>query len=187
MQQRYYDPICGCFVSTDAVTAYEKPVTNFNRYAYAFNNPYRFTDPDGRDSVGEMIDSGAEGCGVVSCAGWAALKAGWSVFGAEGVSQVYDKGAGASTGDKVMAGIEVATLGQGGKVGAGMRAVTAAEKWLSPVARVSRQIKKEFGAIGSAAKNGSGTVFKLADGKVTVRVMESGGGALELYSSWCRG
>ena len=51
MQQRYYDPQCGCFLSVDPVTAYEKPMTNFNRYAYANNNPYRFTDPDGRNAV----------------------------------------------------------------------------------------------------------------------------------------
>lgn len=30
------------------MTAYAKPGTNFNRYWYANNNPYRFTDPDGR-------------------------------------------------------------------------------------------------------------------------------------------
>lgn len=49
MQQRYYDPACGCFVSTDAVTAYDSgDMRLFNRYAYAFNNPYKFTDPDGR-------------------------------------------------------------------------------------------------------------------------------------------
>jgi RHS repeat-associated protein len=49
MQQRYYDPRTGRFWSTDPVTAYEQPLTNFNRYNYAFNNPYKFTDPDGRD------------------------------------------------------------------------------------------------------------------------------------------
>ncbi len=49
MQQRYYDPTCGCFLSVDPVTAYSsKDWRFFNRYAYAFNNPYRFTDPDGR-------------------------------------------------------------------------------------------------------------------------------------------
>ncbi|MDH5824653.1 RHS repeat-associated core domain-containing protein [Luteimonas sp. RD2P54] len=51
MQQRYYDPGIGRFLSVDPVTAYEKPMTNFNRYAYAFNSPYNFTDPDGRDGV----------------------------------------------------------------------------------------------------------------------------------------
>lgn len=49
MQQRYYDPSVGRFLSTDPVTAYEKPTINFNRYVYALNNPYRFTDPDGRE------------------------------------------------------------------------------------------------------------------------------------------
>src|SRR5690606_11008555 len=29
-------------------TAFAVPGVNFNRYAYAANNPYRFTDPDGR-------------------------------------------------------------------------------------------------------------------------------------------
>lgn len=48
MQQRYYDPGIGRFLSVDPVTPYEKPLTNFNRYVYALNNPYKFTDPDGR-------------------------------------------------------------------------------------------------------------------------------------------
>ncbi|MEL1264789.1 RHS repeat-associated core domain-containing protein [Pseudoxanthomonas putridarboris] len=48
MQQRYYDPICGCFLSVDPVMAYDDPVNYFHRYRYAGNNPYRFTDPDGR-------------------------------------------------------------------------------------------------------------------------------------------
>lgn len=51
MQARYYDPDIGRFLSVDPVTAYEKPMTNFNRYVYALDNPYTFTDPDGRDGV----------------------------------------------------------------------------------------------------------------------------------------
>ncbi len=50
MQQRYYDPQIGRFLSVDPVTAYSNPVGAFNRYWYANNNPYRFTDPDGRQS-----------------------------------------------------------------------------------------------------------------------------------------
>jgi RHS repeat-associated protein len=49
MQQRYYDAGIGRFLSVDPVTAYEQPVINFNRYVYALNNPYKFTDPDGRE------------------------------------------------------------------------------------------------------------------------------------------
>jgi RHS repeat-associated protein len=48
MQQRYYDPGIGRFLSVDPVTADGSSGTNFNRYWYANNNPYRFTDPDGR-------------------------------------------------------------------------------------------------------------------------------------------
>jgi RHS repeat-associated protein len=48
MQQRYYDPQIGQFLSVDPVTAYGDPVGSFNRYWYANNNPYKFTDPDGR-------------------------------------------------------------------------------------------------------------------------------------------
>jgi RHS repeat-associated protein len=48
MQQRYYDPLIGRFLSVDPVTAYSMLGANFNRYWYANNNPYKFTDPDGR-------------------------------------------------------------------------------------------------------------------------------------------
>ncbi|WP_421568826.1 RHS repeat domain-containing protein [Stenotrophomonas sp. PD6] len=48
MQQRYYDPQVGRFLSVDPVTAYSNPTGAFNRYWYANNNPYRFKDPDGR-------------------------------------------------------------------------------------------------------------------------------------------
>lgn len=46
--QRYYDPAIGRFLSVDPVTANANTGAGFNRYSYAVNNPYRFTDPDGR-------------------------------------------------------------------------------------------------------------------------------------------
>ncbi len=48
MQQRYYDPEIARFLSVDQVTAYGN-ASNFNRFTYARNNPYKYTDPDGRD------------------------------------------------------------------------------------------------------------------------------------------
>ncbi|MDH5824648.1 RHS repeat-associated core domain-containing protein [Luteimonas sp. RD2P54] len=48
MQQRYYDPMLGVFLSVDPVKAYGSLVSQFHRYRYANNNPYRFTDPNGR-------------------------------------------------------------------------------------------------------------------------------------------
>lgn len=50
MQQRYYDPGIGRFLSRDPVTANANTGANFNAYWYANNNPYTFTDPDGRES-----------------------------------------------------------------------------------------------------------------------------------------
>ncbi|HSX63872.1 MAG TPA: RHS repeat-associated core domain-containing protein [Pseudoxanthomonas sp.] len=74
MQQRYYDPICGCFLSVDPVTAYDTgDWRHFNRYAYAFNNPYRFIDPDGRtaftwEDAGKLIGKRAATAGITSAA-----------------------------------------------------------------------------------------------------------------------
>ncbi|WP_158550653.1 peptidoglycan DD-metalloendopeptidase family protein [Cognatiluteimonas weifangensis] len=51
MQQRYYDPLIGKFLSTDAVSVDSVTGRNFCRYCYATNNPYRFIDPDGRQSA----------------------------------------------------------------------------------------------------------------------------------------
>ncbi|MBB5877737.1 RHS repeat-associated core domain-containing protein [Xanthomonas sp. 3498] len=48
MQQRYYDPDIGRFPSVDPVGPNPNTGVNFNRYKYASNNPFRFTDPDGR-------------------------------------------------------------------------------------------------------------------------------------------
>jgi RHS repeat-associated protein len=48
MQQRYYDPQLGMFLSTDPVQASNDPIVQFHRYRYASGNPYKFTDPDGR-------------------------------------------------------------------------------------------------------------------------------------------
>ena len=50
MQQRYYDPTIGRFVSTDPVQANANTGASFNRFWYANNNPYLFTDPDGRQA-----------------------------------------------------------------------------------------------------------------------------------------
>ncbi|MBC3874907.1 RHS repeat-associated core domain-containing protein [Undibacterium flavidum] len=50
MQQRYYDPVAGRFLSTDPVLTDVNTAASFNRYTYALNNPYKYIDPDGRDA-----------------------------------------------------------------------------------------------------------------------------------------
>jgi uncharacterized protein RhaS with RHS repeats len=56
MQARYYDPVIGRFYSNDPVGALGhitrgNPVHGFNRYTYANNNPYKYTDPNGEFAV----------------------------------------------------------------------------------------------------------------------------------------
>lgn len=50
MQQRYYDPAIGRFLLIDPLTTDSNTGASFNRYWYADNSPYRFVDPDGRQS-----------------------------------------------------------------------------------------------------------------------------------------
>jgi RHS repeat-associated protein len=57
MQQRYYDPTIGRFLSVDPVGPLSDPSNHFGRYHYALNNPYRYTDPDGR-AVDLLVDLG---------------------------------------------------------------------------------------------------------------------------------
>ncbi|ALN65148.1 RHS Repeat family protein [Lysobacter antibioticus] len=51
MQQRYYDPAIGRFLSVDSVQVDSNSGDNFNRYSYVNNNPYKFIDPDGRQEL----------------------------------------------------------------------------------------------------------------------------------------
>ena len=45
MQQRYYDPVAGRFLSIDPVTTDANTGGSFNRYVYANNNPYKIHRP----------------------------------------------------------------------------------------------------------------------------------------------
>lgn len=49
MQQRYYDPIAGRFLSVDPLVTDANTGKGFGLYTYVDNNPYTKVDPDGRD------------------------------------------------------------------------------------------------------------------------------------------
>ena len=73
MQQRYYDPSIGRFLSIDPVGSNPNNPMTFNRYAYANNNPYRYTDPTGEipfdtvfDAVSVVYDIGKIGVGYAT-------------------------------------------------------------------------------------------------------------------------
>jgi RHS repeat-associated protein len=51
MGARYYDPEIGRFLSMDPAAVDPNDPRTWNRYAYANNSPYNFTDPDGRESA----------------------------------------------------------------------------------------------------------------------------------------
>ena len=51
MQQRYYDPVAGRFLSVDPVVTDGNSGSGFNRYAYGNNSPFRYVDPDGRSPL----------------------------------------------------------------------------------------------------------------------------------------
>jgi len=72
MQQRYYDPSLGRFLSVDPVAT--RPIgDNFNRYWYANNNPYTNVDPDGRECNGN-------GCWVTTLEREAAASGNWREY-----------------------------------------------------------------------------------------------------------
>ena len=66
MQQRYYDPIAGRFLSVDPIATDANTGSGFNLYEYANNNPYRYTDPDGLDP---KCSAGMAGCTVTVFSG----------------------------------------------------------------------------------------------------------------------
>jgi len=55
MQQRYYDPVAGRFLSIDPVVRDANTGGSFNRYAYGNNNPYGHIDPDGRQAISPTV------------------------------------------------------------------------------------------------------------------------------------
>ena len=73
MQQRYYDPTIGRFLSVDPVGIRTEQVPSLNRYGYAYNNPLRYTDPTGEipvetiwDALSVVYDVGKIGVGYAT-------------------------------------------------------------------------------------------------------------------------
>ncbi|KFN49652.1 RHS repeat-associated core domain-containing protein [Arenimonas composti] len=64
MQQRYYDAGIAGFLSVDPYGVAQESGRNFGRFKYAANNPFTFTDPDGRreaaDRFGDQFKADAE-------------------------------------------------------------------------------------------------------------------------------
>jgi RHS repeat-associated protein len=93
MQQRYYDPVASRFLSIDPVTTDANTGAMFDRYMYANNNPYRYTDPDGREPLKQgftgnwttVYQAGGSGSGISQSARATAVTAGAALGGSAGV------------------------------------------------------------------------------------------------------
>ena len=86
MGARYYNPALGRFLSIDPVEPDENNLHSLNRYAYANNNPTRFTDPDGKSPIDVIFlayDIGKLGVAVYTGqgVGSALIDVGTSVIG----------------------------------------------------------------------------------------------------------
>jgi RHS repeat-associated protein len=106
MQQRYYDPTIARFLSVDPVGPLSDPSNHFGRYHYALNNPYRYTDPDGRLPI--LIPAA-----IVAWRAYSAYDTATTI--ASSVGTLAD--ANASATEKLIAGAELAGSLAGGKFG----------------------------------------------------------------------
>lgn len=55
MNGRIYDPVLGRFLSPDPVMQAPEYSQNYNGYSYCFNNPMKFTDPNGKFAISAVI------------------------------------------------------------------------------------------------------------------------------------
>ncbi|MEX5213392.1 MAG: DNRLRE domain-containing protein [Nitrospiraceae bacterium] len=53
---RYYDPALGRFISADTIVPNPRDPQELNRYTYAGNNPFKYTDPTGHFKLAKVLD-----------------------------------------------------------------------------------------------------------------------------------
>jgi len=138
MQQRYYDPVLGLFLSVDPVTAYSSTLTHFHRYRYANSNPFRFNDPDGRSGcAASRIQSVCENYGMGPRT---AIEAGWSQARRE------------RTADAIIARAErrLESRSEGNKF---KNSDEAAKFFKGQFAKLSTFLQLEFGAVSEPLAN----------------------------------
>ena len=93
MQQRYYDPVAGRFLSIDPVVTDGNTGDSFNRYAYGNNSPYKYVDPDGRNPLPVAMGVGSVGGGYSHIASQLIMTGDVQWLGADGVLGAASEGA----------------------------------------------------------------------------------------------
>ena len=162
MQQRYYDPQIGRFLSVDPVTALDGGQQYFNRYDYAYNNPYRFTDPDGRQScdVCRQLLNQAKS----AVAAYAVQKASQAMQGAATAATEYASGKIQEARNFVSQRDVVVTVGGSGMVGAPLVGNSVAGPGTTIVADAGIVMNLSAGQIG--LQGNIGAVPSLGGGAV---------------------
>ena len=146
MQQRYYDPAIARFLSVDPVGPLDNPINHFGRYHYGLNNPYRFTDPDGRFPLDTIVDFGF------------LLYDGGRFLGAAGAA-----GVGALTGNEALANEGVAgMLATGGDLASSAASVVTPYA-SAPMARIGEKVAEAVGDAARAEKRHSSEKEALVD------------------------
>ena len=80
MNGRVYDPFLARFLSPDPRVSNPENGQNFNRYSYALNNPFKYTDPDGEHPL--IIAAALIGGGFNMISNWQNIsKNPWSAIG----------------------------------------------------------------------------------------------------------
>jgi RHS repeat-associated protein len=161
MQQRYYDPIAGRFLSVDPVVTDANTGKGFGLYTYVENNPYSKIDPDGRDAIDWVH-------GALTAASFCPSICGSAFSAVDGVVSL-------AQGDKAGAGISFAAAAVGivsdaGAVkvaGMAVKEAAAAAKVEKAASGLSKQAEK---GIRSLEKRIAEHEKKLADFKANPTV-----------------
>jgi RHS repeat-associated protein len=200
MQQRYYEPLAGRFLSADPVTTSFKNGDLFNRYSYAYNNPYRFKDPDGRFGIpgalaGAAIEAIAQYAVTGSVSDYKAIAVAAAVGAVTGGVGSYAAKA-AMTGATTAGKAVVATAAAGGAAAAAgkhaeaaLKGETASAKDVGIAAAGGAAGAGAAGAIANGAAGALGKAAASSDGVVsgiaaaTRSAISGGGGAVQIGNS----
>lgn len=130
---RYYDPQLGLFLSRDPFEGYDNTSMSLHRYLYAYQNPNKYVDPDGREPITLTA--------IAIYAGWSGLNAGINTGIDYGFHKIFG-----DEGDEFNLGENYATN----------FAISAATGGVGAYAKHAPKVKK----VGEAAVEFSGEVYK---------------------------
>jgi RHS repeat-associated protein len=115
MNGRIYDPLVGMMMSPDNFVQDNTRAVNYNRYAYVFNNPLKYTDPDGEWV--HLVVGAVVGGGINLATNWDNIDGFWEGAAAFGVGAGSGLAAAATGGASLGVQLGVA-MGSGAAVSA---------------------------------------------------------------------